>query len=53
MIAVTKDEAKIVRDRFPHVHIRRTVNKYYMEENFKAMQFLKRTSDSGKEKRNA
>ena len=41
MIAITKAEAKIVREQFPWLHIRRTVNKYYMEENFKVIQYLK------------
>lgn len=41
MIKITKTEANIVRKYFPHAHIRRTTNNYYMEENKKAMDFLK------------
>lgn len=41
MITITKKETELIRKYFPYVHIRRTVNKYYMEENRKAMEFLK------------
>ena len=41
MISISKTETKLIRKYFPYVHIRRTVHKYYMEENKKAMDFLK------------
>ncbi len=41
MIAITKDEAEQVRKYFPYTHIRRTTHKYYMEENRKAVDFLR------------
>lgn len=41
MVAISKAEAKIVREQFPWVHMRRTVNKYYMEEDRKALQMLR------------
>lgn len=41
MVSINKDEAKLIRKYFPYVHIRRTIHKYYMEENRKAMEFLK------------
>lgn len=51
MIAITKAEAKIVRENFPWVHMRRTVNKYYMEENqriIKALKEIERSEGAGK-----
>lgn len=44
MINITKKETNLIRKYFPYVHIRRTVHKYYMEENRKAMQFLRNLS---------
>lgn len=41
MVSITKEETKLIRKYFPYVHIRRTMHKYYMEENKKAMDFLK------------
>lgn len=41
MICISPEEVKLVRKYFPYVHIRRTMNKYYMEENKKAIAFLK------------
>lgn len=46
MINITAEETKIIRSKFPNVHIRRTTNKYYMEENKKAMDFLKRLNNN-------
>ena len=46
MICITKDEVALIRKYFPHVHIRRTMHKYYMEENRKVIDFLKRQADS-------
>lgn len=41
MIMISREEAESVRKYFPHVHIRRTANKFYMEENSRAVQFIK------------
>lgn len=41
MIRITKDEAKMVRKYFPYVHIHRTTHKYYMNENDRAVRFLR------------
>ncbi len=41
MINISKQETELIRKYFPYVHIRRTTHKYYMEENKKAMEFLK------------
>lgn len=41
MTNITKEEARLVRKYFPYVHIRRTTHKYYMEENRRAMNFLR------------
>lgn len=41
MIAITKEEAEQIRKYFPYTHIRRTIHKYYMEENRKAVDFLR------------
>jgi hypothetical protein len=41
MIKISEQESKLIRKYFPYVHIRRTTHKYYMEENKKAMDFLK------------
>lgn len=46
MVAITDKETKLIRKFFPYVHIRRTVHKYYMEENKKAMEFLKSCRNS-------
>ena len=40
MIIISKHETELIRKYFPYVHIRRTTNKYYMEEHKKAMEFL-------------
>lgn len=47
MVAISKAEAKIVREQFPWVHLRRTVNKYYMEEDRKIIQMLKQIGKTG------
>lgn len=46
MVNISKAEAKLVRKYFPYVHIKRTVHRYYMEENRKAMEFLKNYNTS-------
>lgn len=40
MKKVTKEEVKVLRERFPYVHIRRTIHNYYAEENPNAMRYL-------------
>lgn len=48
MVSISKEEAKLVREYFPNVHIVRTMkqkssrHRYYCEENWKAMKFLER-----------
>lgn len=44
MIKITQQEAKLVRKYYPYVNITRTVHKYYMDENDKAIRFLKNYS---------
>lgn len=41
MVKISEQETKLIRKRFPYVHIRKTVHHYYMEENKKALDFLK------------
>lgn len=48
MVNINKDEAKLIRKYFPYVHIRRTMHKYYMEENKKAITFLKNCNENEK-----
>lgn len=45
MIQVDKDKVNIIRKVFPHVHIRRTANRYYVEESPKIIALLKRCGD--------
>lgn len=40
LIRISQREAELVREKYPNVHIRRTVHKYYMEESKKAMIFI-------------
>lgn len=49
MVSITRQEAELVRKYFPYVHIRRTTHKYYMEENRKAVEFLKNCNKKIKE----
>ena len=37
MVQIDRQEADKIRDRYPEIHIRRTANKYYVEESPKAM----------------
>lgn len=52
MITINKEEARAVRERFPNVHIIRTMKQnskrghYYCEESRKVMQFIKNYRDS-------
>lgn len=43
MIQISKDEAKLIRNKMPGVPIKRTVNKYYIEERPVVMRLLGRT----------
>lgn len=43
MIKITKRESKLIEKYFPYVHINKTKHKCYMEENGKALSFLKIT----------
>ena len=45
MIKITKEEAKLVRKYYPNVKISKTVNKYYMEENRRALQLIKESRE--------
>lgn len=42
MIQISKDEAKLIRNKMPGVPIKRTVNKYYIEERPVVMRLLGR-----------
>lgn len=42
MIQISKEEAKMIRSKFPHVPIKRTVHKYYAEEHPAVMKLLGR-----------
>lgn len=47
MVSITQEEKKVIAERFPQTHIRRTVqqktkrHRYYMEESKNAMRLLK------------
>ena len=47
MIVITRAEKDLIRRYYPGVHIRRTTHKYYMEENPRAIRFLKSQSGRG------
>lgn len=40
MIKISKQEAQSLRENCPGVHIRRTVNKWYVEEVSRAVRYL-------------
>ena len=42
MIPVTKDEAEKLRQRFPTLHIHRTIHKWYCAEHQRALRYLDR-----------
>ncbi len=46
MIQVEKEKVGLLRKYFPHLHIRRTAHRYYVEESPKVLTFLKRCGDS-------
>lgn len=50
MIQISKDEAKIIREKMPCVPIRRTTHKYYMEEDRRALSLIKRYRQRGEPK---
>ena len=45
MIQVDEKVAKSVRKKFPQLHIRRTANKYYLEENKAVLAYLKQCAE--------
>ena len=47
LINISKKEAELVREKFPNVHIRRTVHKYYMKEAKRALIFISKYRRSG------
>lgn len=53
MIIINKEEACIIRKKFPNVHIVRTMkqkskrHRYYCEENKRAMKLLNRLRETG------
>ena len=53
MIAINKAEKEAIRERFPYVHIVRTMkqrskrHRYYCEETTSVMKFLNRTRSQG------
>lgn len=42
MTQIDQNEANKIRERFPDVHIRRTANKYYVEEIPKVLSYIGR-----------
>ena len=54
MITITKDEKDIICERFPYVHIVRTMkqkskrHRYYCEESSEVLKYLKNVSRSGR-----
>ncbi|MBQ8619021.1 MAG: hypothetical protein IJ418_16115 [Clostridia bacterium] len=49
MIQITKNEARLVRKLLPGVAIKRTVNKYYVEEHHSVLELLKKPIPGKKE----
>lgn len=50
MVLISKTEAAEIRKLFPDTHIHRTVHKYYVEENSRVMNFLKKKNRKNKER---
>ena len=46
MVQIERSEADKIRDKYPEIHIRRTANKYYVEEIPKAMILIGRYVDT-------
>lgn len=44
MIQISKDEARLVRKHLPGISIKRTVNKFYVEEDQRVIELIKRFS---------
>lgn len=42
MISISKDEAQKLRERFPSLHIHRTMHKWYCAEHQRALWYLDR-----------
>ena len=51
MIQISKDEARLIRNKMPDVPIKRTVHKYYAEERPAVMKLLGRTQQRKEVKR--
>lgn len=47
MVQITSYEAQAIRKKIPGISIRRTVNKFYMEESRQAMRMLSRIRNEG------
>lgn len=45
MIQIDDKIAKEVRKKFPQLHIRKTANKYYLEENKAVLAYLKQWAE--------
>lgn len=42
MVQIDRKEAEKIREKFPEIHIRRTANKYYVEETPRIMMLIGR-----------
>lgn len=47
MIQISKDEAQMIRKQLPHISIKKTVHKYYVEENPLVISMIRKPSCSG------
>ncbi len=47
MIQISKDEAKLIRNKMPNAPIKRTVHKYYVEENPCVKRLIKQIRQKG------
>ena len=50
MFLINKEEAELVRKTFPGTHVRKTAHKYYTEETWKVVKFIKNHRSEGVEK---
>ena len=46
MIEITKEEAKVIRKKYPHAAISKTVNKRYLEETEKYLRMIPNNSSA-------
>lgn len=46
MIQITKEEAKLIRENIPGVHIKRTTNKWYTEERPIVLKLIGRSASA-------